>query len=1001
MNKEVTEEEEEEEEVTKDVAAIPDTFKILDSSNNIEIVISPIHMINLKSIIDVIPTQTSLQSHQSLLSELSNDKNNTTMVESVLHIFKSDKFKLRCDGYWLCKLKFKIDDKFNHWGVVFPIVGIAEKENGDGCKSCGYFGVFKINELISEDKSADYMYPISNEADLINASKETAESTNYMPREMFEDTMESFSMKPPASMVHKTAKANAGHDNEWSNVISSSPSKREESHDPVQFLTNRYYHSLYSLNEPLSYFPKTALTRFKNLCLANEASILAVLDTFILSMDKFDQRYDGKSSGGFFINDENLSECEVRHQGTFKERLGFSVERKTTEDGNAGRKKKENIEYENGETGNVIVLDGIDNDKLQKLILELKIREAQLQIILLFEVFQSMSINEDEFLAHNLQKSNELLKQTQDQQKVSLVRARKKRKINKSEAGDDIKSKKRVKPTTLVATASSTHDESKKNREFSYYSYLNKLIDRLNLWEVLVSEDKHDKRDKRDKHAGNNASSSYGFMAYVLVPYYSKTLPVLMKYVIQNMKNTNMKLTTNHKKKKSKKKTSPSSSGTVADNDDDPKQQSKSGKSGGSEKTKPKLERKPLLSNDHHLIKDISIASLKRSKSSIGQSSRDLDKRQVDLNFKQPLLKKQNSQFGDDSTKANATFSASTAASSSSLFIFGQAKRSKSIANGEKPGSNSVVNVAETPMKPVRGDTSTHGPGAVGAVGGNLMKSFSQIEATPAKQRVVDLEVFTPVSNAVSKSNESSTHQNQVTSSIFTSPANGDGTEDGSVPFLKPGASSMTQRLQSAAAAATSVATSVTTSPHQGSDVVVIEATPKRQRTNESATYTSPNDMVVEATPIRNGVIERGTPKREKYLNPSIIQATPVQNASKLNSLHNTPAVSIVEATPKQQQQQTKHSQSPFLRRAEGTNEFKSPIARTSTLSSSPSVHKTKPGDPIAISESPIYSAYAATGLLSLDSGAQEKGEEDDIGYDSDEILNPKKKKARATYSRR
>lgn len=69
---------------------------------------------------------------------------------------------------------------------------------------------------------------------------------------------------------------------------------------------------------------------------------------------------------------------------------------------------------------------------------------------------------------------------------------------------------------------------------------------------------------------------------------------------------------------------------------------------------------------------------------------------------------------------------------------------------------------------------------------------------------------------------------------------------------------------------------------------------------------------------------------------------------------------------------------------------------------SSPLVHKTKPGDPIAISESPIYNAYANTGLLSL--RKKEIGEEegdDNEAYDSDEILNPKKKKARATYSRR
>lgn len=80
----------------------------------------------------------------------------------------------------------------------------------------------------------------------------------------------------------------------------------------------------------------------------------------------------------------------------------------------------------------LIILDGIDNDKLQRLMLELKVREAQLQLILLFEVFQNWNINEDDFLSHNLQKlSQMMLKQSQEQKKVSLVRIRKRRKLQK------------------------------------------------------------------------------------------------------------------------------------------------------------------------------------------------------------------------------------------------------------------------------------------------------------------------------------------------------------------------------------------------------------------------------------------------------------------------------------------------------------------------------------------------------------------------------------------
>lgn len=253
-----------------------------------------------------------------------------------------------------------------------------------------------------------------------------------------------------------------------------------------------------------------------------------------------------------------------------------------------------------------------------------------------------------------------------------------------------------------------------------------------------------------------------------------------MKYVIQNMKNTNMKLTSNYKKQKkskSKKRSSASSTIIEIDDEEDSNEHNKdAGNRNSGEKKKSKLERKSLLNNDNgNLIKDISIASLKRSKSNLGgQSSREfLDKRQVDLNFKPPHLKKQISSNLDSGML------------STSSLIFGQARRSRTLAGGEtlaKSGSSSVVNVAETPMKAAQRSILPNGAGtgiSNDGLGGNLMKSFSQIEATPAKQRVVDLEVFTPVAKLSLRSNENSIQENEATNSVFTSPATGDGIERG------------------------------------------------------------------------------------------------------------------------------------------------------------------------------------------------------------------------------
>ncbi|KAG5422340.1 hypothetical protein I9W82_001435 [Candida metapsilosis] len=947
-----------------------DTFKILDPSNNIEIIITAVHTISLQSILHLIPTQTSLESHQSLLSDLSNDKSNNSSIVPILHIFKSSKGRLRHNGYWLCKLKFKIDDKFNHWGVVFPILkgggrmvdGSYINEGGDG----EYFGVFKVNEPVHEDNMADKIYRISNEEDLVNVSQQSREDEDEesLTTAMNEE-IELFSMKPPSNQKK--------HDGTLSNTGSNftSPLKHEESQDPLYFITNRYYHSLYSLNEPLSYFPKTSLTRFKNLCQGDVSLTLTILDSLVLGMDKFDLRYDGKSHGQFCAGSVGtLSDCEVWHQEKFKERFGFIVK-----GGNNGSKKAQLPSSSS---------NGIDHDKFQKLLLELKIREAQLQIIILFEIFQIWNIDEKAFLKRNLQKSNEVLKRGQDHQKVSLVRVRKKRKLDNN--NKDKKKTKRVKPTTISGPDTSNDLD----RELSHYLYLNRLIDRLNLWEILSVPEKQDKLDGQSTNIGGS-SLSYGFLAYVLVPYYGKILPLLIKYVIENTKNTNMKLTSSHKslktkskrKKKERLEESSIDKQTVGNND-------KNDEGRSTEKKRSKVERKPLLKGDdeNHLIKDISVASLKRSKSSLGgQASREmLDKRQVDLNFKPPHLKKQIS--------SNLENGGGTLATSSSSLIFGQAKRSKSLAGGEGPaklrsGMTSQVHVAETPMKPGR-DALPSGVAATGSNGGrNLLRSFSQVEATPAKQRVIDMEIFTPVSKQP-RSNENSVQQSQVTSSIFTSPANDDAA---SSPFLKPASSSMTQRLQSVASGIASVAASAASSPRN--DTTLVQATPRKPQSDDlpSLSVESPHDLIVEATP------QRKTPQSQKRLDASVIEATPVQNIAKLQALSSK--LPDIQATPIQQQ---RSHQSPFMKQNH-EGEFKSPINfQKSGNFSSPSVHKTKPGDPIAISESPIFNAYTSTGLLSLrgKAGEEEENEEDrDAAYDSDEILNPKKKKARLTYSRR
>ncbi|KAI5968898.1 hypothetical protein KGF57_000013 [Candida theae] len=974
------------------------TFKILDRSTNIEINITPIHMISLHSLLPSIPTQTSLDSPQSLLSELSNDKSEQSALEPIMHIFKSSK-KLRRDCYWLCELKFKVDDKFNHWGAMFPLsnaeddIGDNEQNKDGGRDEAGcYFGVFKVKEPILEDKNADETYHFANEQDLTAIDEFSLnEKEEELQTSETSESIEPFSMQPPTRPQNDSSKNGlVSHADSSSTFLS--PTKREDSQDPLQFLTNRYYHSLYSLNEPLSYFSKTSLPRFKNLCEGNDSLILTILDSLILNMDKFDLRYDGKSNGELFASEASSSSgCEFQHREKFRQRVGFSVKRNVEGDG-----KEDSV---NSGVGS-LHLDGIDNEKLQRLTLELKVREAQLQIILLFEAFQLWNIDEDEFLKQNLQKQNELMKESQDQLKASLVRARKRRRTNtkKSTNGhQEKKESKRVKPITLSGPESSNEMS---NRGFAYYLYLNKLIDRLNLWEVLMVPDKHGMQGGRNVVANGNSggsSSSYGFLAYVLVPYYGKTLPLLMKYVIRNMKNTNMELTSKVKKKShSKKRTSSRTSSATdisAGSDKTPIEDGTNKEDGVGEEKESKVKRKSIVSSDNNdtLIKDISIASLKRSKSNLGgQSSRELlDKRQVDLNFKPPQLKKQLSSNLDNGGAILST-------NSSSSLIFGKARRSRTLP---RVGSTSEItpsmNVAQTPMKGGR-EVVPNGT-SISDSSRDLMMPFSQVDATPAKQRVVDLEIFTPArKHHALESPVSSTMKKQAPNSIFTSPASAN---DAST-FLKPASGSMAQRLQSVALGIVPDAAKTTYLQEETSSVAF---TPKKRSTDQTVTMPrdSPHDLIVEATPQRN---QHNTPQSKAPPYISIVESTPVQSSAKLSALSKDTADTVVQATPQQQRSPQQHIQTPIIKHNQ-ESQFKSPIAlQKNGKFSSPSVQKTKPGDPVAINESPIYNAYATTGLLSLrgKSTAEEvSDDEGDAAYDSDEILNPKKRKMRATYSRR
>ncbi|KAI5952690.1 hypothetical protein KGF54_003557 [Candida jiufengensis] len=728
-------------------------FEIIDQ-NNIPIIIHLLYTISLKSVLNEIPTENSLnQSQPNLLSETSQ-----------VHFFRSG-VKIRRNIY-LVKLKFGQDDKFEKFGVLYPVVN-------------DIFGIFRVDCEIPETDDCEEMPEITNSEGLFTITKDMELSRNLnLPQ------VTSFSMKPPSKVI------------------------REEFQDPLHFLQNRYYQSLYSLNEPLVYFPKTSISRFRNICV-NEDRIIEILSSMIMTIESFDLRYEVN-----FLANSNTSEIELTHKLHFMDKNGIRV----VDD----------------------KIEGITTDQLQKILLELKTREAQLQIILIFELLLTKNINEEEFLSKNLKKQNSIQKKSQESQKINLVRSKK---------------KKTVKPIVMEVLSN----------EFFTYIYMNKIIDRLNLWEVLIS---------------NKNKDSKNILPHVLILYYHKSLPHLTKYVIENLKNINMKLTTSSKKSKA-----------------------------DLHKVEKKIDRPKLTKNNDNdqLIKDISISSIKRSKSNLGQS-KDLDKRQINLDLKSPKTK--------------------SIIEEPSQLIFSKAKKSKSIPNLSSSSTTST-NLAQ-------------------------FQSFSQIQATPAKQRTIDLalEVFTPTTN---KDNE----------------------------FVKPTTkNSMTSKLQSIAQHTeetddddNELGLVVNSSPQKS--IVSVEATPQKP-SNSSKMYqtieaTPQQGKNIDATPQKSKVIE-ATPKQTK-----IIEATPQK------VLAATPRKRLINGTPKQ-------------------------VVATPSIKKPTSTPKTKPGDPIPLSNSPIYNAYNSSKNLFNDDDSNDDNDindndksnnnDYDYEYDSDEILNPTKK-SKSTYFRK
>lgn len=417
----------------------------------------------------------------------------------------------------------------------------------------------------------------------------------------FETLKGKFSITPPSGHLS------------INNLSTVSPDHKD---DPGSYIRSRYYNILYSPTTPLGYFPKTALSRLRVLCDNNESQIISVLSSIVLSTEAFDKRNNGR----FGIlkrldkqcSNEGLDlEFELDIQNNFLSKYGF---------------------FDNG-----------PEHELNTFINVLKVREAQMQLVVLLEILVTMNINESLFLNPE---TGDTKPKPKHNTRPTLVRKR--------------KLAKKIIPTFLgmgVTSPLGAPSSQERSKEITIAT-LHGIIEKMGIWDTLYSHESLD---------------LMSFVAYVLIPYFNKRLPGIIKDLVGRIKGLSLKLNSRLMKSSSSAGTSTSVTNTTTN-------ATNTTTNATTHSTNPKLKKPTakLQTNQQTFSPPI---ALKRSKSNL--SSKNLHRRQVD--FSAPV----------DAARLKSVIELSSGMKDS--LIFGTSRKVKE-SNLIKPPS--IAQVTSTPVKP-------------------------------------------------------------------------------------------------------------------------------------------------------------------------------------------------------------------------------------------------------------------------------------------------------------
>lgn len=423
--------------------------------------------------------------------------------------------------------------------------------------------------------------------------------------------------------------------------------------DPCRFLLSRYYSTLYSLTMPLAYFPKTSLARLSHMCNGDTNRLSQCLDHVYVLPEKLEQRHAAKYGMTLFASENPnyvIDPLEAENQLIF---LSKHVPEATHE------------------------------DQRNDLLLKLKIREAQMQVLVVLELLSALKIDDEEFLRKNHAEESEQSQKASRVRKPSLVRSRRLKKTGK----------KTIIPTFLgmgvhddIGETPATHSQSGKSNRMLYTSLV-ALVDHMSIWDTLLGGAPRDKDH-----------SPVRFLGLVVIPFYRKRLPAIVAFITEKIRDLRPKFRLKLKLK-SKLKISESSPSVL------------SVAESPNHSLDPAHTKVPVLRRSKSLVNSPPQAafSLKRSKSSLG--SKNLKRRQVDMSVEKATK-------GEDPEKLVQQLL-------QLLLVFGDARRSRT--KSVPPLAQPPPEISQVEATPAKNRT-------------RIFPEFSeksQVEATPAKNSSV------------------------------------------------------------------------------------------------------------------------------------------------------------------------------------------------------------------------------------------------------------------------